>query len=272
MADQADRFDVMCVTFAKGSDLAKSQAEQITQLTQKLIDAVTKIRQDAQTAANACQEHLQVTIRELSTQGNARKKKILQDHELDTLRTVKANFMLVFGPPKYSEKYSKRTKYSKKSTAVRIQTVHGLCESHPDAVITLSTSYPTVVWAISRVEVFDGLIEMLKKDAEKEVGVNWPCEILDIMDTFGKERPMCREFKILRERKNSNFGPPTSPSTGRDQLATYHNTGYPSKRRKPEDPQSPFRDILQVAEPSGTALQNRERSQNIVSGRIVPEG
>ncbi|OJD16112.1 hypothetical protein AJ78_03692 [Emergomyces pasteurianus Ep9510] len=77
---------------------------------------------------------------------------------------------------------------------------------------------------------------------------------------------------ITKERKNSNFGPPTIPSTGRDQLATYHNTGYPSKRRKPEDPQSPFRDILQVAEPSGTALQNRERNQNIVSGRIVPEG
>ncbi|OJD11468.1 hypothetical protein AJ78_07774 [Emergomyces pasteurianus Ep9510] len=42
--------------------------------------------------------------------------------------------------------------------------------------------------------------------------------------------------------KNSNFGPPTSPSTGRDQLGTYHNTVYPSKRRKPEDPQSPFRE------------------------------
>ncbi|KMP10229.1 hypothetical protein CIRG_09910 [Coccidioides immitis RMSCC 2394] len=271
MAYQADRFDVMCVTFANASDLAKSQAEQITQLAQKLIDAVTKIRQDAQTAANACQEHLQVTIRELSTQGNATKKKILQDNELDTSRTLKANFMLVFGPPKHSENYSRTTKYSKKSNAVRIQT-------------------------------------MLKKDAEKESGVNWPCEILDIMDTLDKERPMCREFKILRDkisqrqeinlpstslsqhrpiasvlttqneysptmkRKNSNFGPPTSPSTARDQLGTYHNTVYPSKRRKPEDPQSPFRDILQLAEPSGTALQNRERSQNIVSGRIVPEG
>ncbi|EQL30324.1 hypothetical protein BDDG_13489 [Blastomyces dermatitidis ATCC 18188] len=71
------------------------------------------------------------------------------------------------------------------------------------------------------------------------------------------------------ERKNSNFGLLASPSTGRDQLGTYHNTVYPSKRRKPEDPQSLFRDILQLAE---TALQNRERSQNIVSGCIVPEG
>ncbi|QSS65812.1 hypothetical protein I7I51_06662 [Histoplasma capsulatum] len=187
----------MSVTFAKAPDLAKTQAEQITQWTQKLIDAVTKIRQDAQAAANVCQERLQVTIRELSTRGNATKKKILENNNLDTSRTVKANFRLVFGPPKHSEYCSKTTKYAMESNAVRIKTVRGLCESYPDAVITLSTSYPTKVWTESSAELFDGLIKVLKKDAEKEVGVNWPSEILDIMDALAEERPMCDEFKTV---------------------------------------------------------------------------
>ncbi|OJD21157.1 hypothetical protein ACJ73_07509 [Blastomyces percursus] len=289
MTDQAERFGDMSVTFAKTPDLAKSQAEQISQLARKLIDAVIKIRQDAQTAANVCQERLQVTIRELNTRGNATKKKILENNRLDTSRTVKANFRLVFGPPKHSEYCSKTTKYAMESNAARSKTVRGLCESYPNAVITLSTSYPTKVWTESSAELFDGLINVLKKDAEKEVGVNWPSEILDIMDALAEERPMCDEFKVLRGQvrdgphKDSNFGPSTSPSTGRDQLGTYHSTVYPSKRRKPEDPQSPFRenrevgfmytnapavDILQLSEPFRTAFQNSrqwkwERSQNM---------
>ncbi|KAL2376297.1 hypothetical protein RJ035_008024 [Blastomyces gilchristii] len=201
MAAQAERFGAMCVTLAKAPDLAKSQAEQITQQTQKLIDAVTKIRQDAQTAANVCQDHLH----ELSTRGNAMKKKILKNNKLDTLRTVKANFRLVFGPPKHLEYCSKRTKYAMKSNAVRIKTVRGLCESYPDAVITLSTSYPVKVWTESSVKVFDSLIKMLKKDAEKEVEVNWPHEILNIMDTLKEERPMCSEFKILHGMCSPSF-------------------------------------------------------------------
>ncbi|EQL30325.1 hypothetical protein BDDG_13488 [Blastomyces dermatitidis ATCC 18188] len=152
MADQADRFDVMCVTFANVSDLAKNQAEQITQLTQKLINAAT--------------------ICKLRTQGNATKKKILQDNELNTSQTVKTNFMLLFELSKHSEYYSKRTKYSKKLNTVRFQTVHELCESYHNAVITLSMSYSTVAWMQSSVEVFDSLIKMLKKNAEKEEGVN----------------------------------------------------------------------------------------------------
>ncbi|OJD09778.1 hypothetical protein AJ78_08934 [Emergomyces pasteurianus Ep9510] len=168
-------------------------------------------------------------------------------------------------------------KYAMESNAVRIKTVRGLCESYPNAVITLSTSYSTKLWTESSAEVFDGLIKMLKKDVEKEVGVDWPREILNIMDTLEEERPMCGEFKVLRGQvydgphKISNFGPPTTLSTGRDQLGAYYRTVYSSKRRKPEDPQSPFRenrevgfmftnalavDILQLAEPFRTALQN----------------
>ncbi|OJD11693.1 hypothetical protein AJ78_07592 [Emergomyces pasteurianus Ep9510] len=73
------------------------------------------------------------------------------------------------------------------------------------------------------------------------------------MNTLEEERPMCSEFKILRDmtnqwigqvrddsHKNSNFEPLTSPSTGRDQLDTYHSTVYSLKRCKPEDLQSSF--------------------------------
>lgn len=198
MAEQAERFAAMSVTFAKAPELAESQAETISRLTQKLISAITKIQDDAQTAANVLQERLRATIRELSTQGNTTTRKILENNSLDTLRTINANFRLAFGPLKKSEYCSRAKKYAMESNSMRIKTVRGLCENEPDAALTLLTSYPTKVWTESSTEVFKGLIKMLKD--ETKVGINWPPQILHTMDKLEEERPMCEEFKILRSR------------------------------------------------------------------------
>ncbi|KAI1919983.1 hypothetical protein LOZ65_004262 [Ophidiomyces ophidiicola] len=198
MAEQAERFATMSITFAKSPELAESQANKIGRLTRKLASAITKIQDDAQTAANVLQGRLQATIRELSTQGNATKKKILENNKLDTRRTVKANFRLAFGPPKHSEYCSKTKKYAMESNAARIKTVRELCENFPDAALTLSTSYPTKVWTESSTDVFEGLIKVLKD--ETKVGDSWPHEILHIMDELEEERPMCEEFRVLRNK------------------------------------------------------------------------
>lgn len=53
LMEQATRFDAMSVHFVKSADLAMSEANEIAIWTSKLINAVTRIRQEAQEAATA---------------------------------------------------------------------------------------------------------------------------------------------------------------------------------------------------------------------------
>src|SRR4051794_15652915 len=110
LMEQAKRFDAMSVHLAKSADLATSQADEIAKWTSKLIDAVTKIRREAQDKAAACRERLQDNIRTLKTQADSAKRKILDTTELDSSRTIKANFRLIFGPPRDTEYKSRATK------------------------------------------------------------------------------------------------------------------------------------------------------------------
>ncbi|KAL1963047.1 hypothetical protein VTN77DRAFT_8795 [Rasamsonia byssochlamydoides] len=143
LMEQAKRFDTMSVHLARSPDLATSQANEIAEWTSKLIDAVNKVRREAQAATTAYRERLQDKIRELKTQADSRKRKILDTDELDSSRTVRANFRLIFGPARGTEYCSKSTKLVMTTNVERINTTRGLWESHPDSVITLSTSYPT---------------------------------------------------------------------------------------------------------------------------------
>jgi hypothetical protein len=191
---QAERFDAMSVHLAKSADLATSQANEIVLWTSKLIEAVTKIQRETQSAAAECRERVQDEIRTLKAQADSTKRKILDTTELDSSRTVKANFRLIFGPPRETEYKSRSTKSAMATNLIRISTIRGLCESHPHGVIALSTTCPTKVWTETRVEVFDGLIELVKEEKEQD----WPEDIVDIMDELEKERPMCDEFRNLR--------------------------------------------------------------------------
>ena len=100
---QAKKFGAMSVHFAKSADLATSQANEIAVWTSKLIEAVTRIRQDAEDAAAASQEHVQDKVCTLKTQADSAKRKILDTSDLDSPRTIKANFRLIFGPPRETE-------------------------------------------------------------------------------------------------------------------------------------------------------------------------
>lgn len=194
LLEQATRFDTMSVHLAKSADLATSQANDIAKWTSKLINAVTRIRQEAQEAATASRERVQDKIRMLKTQADSTKRKILDASELDSSRTIKANFRLIFGPPRETEYKSNSTKSIMATNLIRINTIRGLCESHPQSVIALSTTYPTKIWTESSPEVFDGIIKIIRDEKEQD----WPEEIVDIMDELEMERPMSFEFRNLR--------------------------------------------------------------------------
>jgi hypothetical protein len=194
LLEQATRFDTMSVHLAKSAELATSQANDIAKWTSKLIDAVTRIRQEAQEAATASRERVQDKIRMLKTQADSTKRKILDASELDSSRTIKANFRLIFGPPRETEYKSNSTKSVMATNLIRINTIRGLCESHPQSVIALSTTYPTKVWTESSPEVFDGIIKIVRDEKEQD----WPEEVVDIMDELETERPMSVEFGNLR--------------------------------------------------------------------------
>jgi len=198
---QAKKFGAMSVHFAKSADLATSQANEIAVWTSKLIEAVTRIRQDAEDAAAASQEHVQDKVCTLKTQADSAKRKILDTSDLDSPRTIKANFRLIFGPPRETEHKSISAKAVMATNLIRVSTIRGLCESNPDAVIALSTTYPTKVWTESNTDVFDGLIKLLKEEKEQD----WPEEIVDIMDELETERPMSVEFGNLRGIANCTF-------------------------------------------------------------------
>lgn len=179
LMEQATRFDAMSVHFAKSANLVMSQANEIAKWTSKLIHAVTRIRQETQEAATAGRERVQDRNRMLKTKADSTKRKILASSELDSSRTIKANFRLIFGPPRATEYKSSRTKSVIATNLIRINTIRSLCESHPQGVIALSTTYPTKVWTESSPEVLDGIIKIVKDEKEQD----WPGEIVDIMMT-----------------------------------------------------------------------------------------
>jgi hypothetical protein len=190
---QAKKFGAMSVHFAKSADIATSQANDIAIWASKLIDAVTRVRQEAQDAAVASREHVQDKIRTLKTKADS-KRKILDTSDLDSLRTIKANFRLIFGPPRETEHKSKSAKAVMATNLIRINTIRCLCESNPHGVIAFSATYPTKVWTESSPEVFHGLIKLVKDEKEQD----WPEGIIDIMNELEAERPMSVEFSNLR--------------------------------------------------------------------------
>jgi hypothetical protein len=192
--EQAKRFDAMSLHQAKSLDLAASQATEIAQWSSKLVDAVNKVLREAEAAATACHENLQNRIRELKTQADSTKRKMLETKELESSRTIRANFRLIFGPARRTEYRSKSSRDAMSTNLERITTIRELCESYPDGVIALSTSYPTKVWTESRPEVFDGILKLVKQEPAQD----WPDEIVDIMNEIELERPMSAEFRNLR--------------------------------------------------------------------------
>lgn len=201
LMEQAKRFDAMSVHLAKSADLATSQADEIAKWTSKLIDAVTKIRRETQDAAAVCRGRVQDKICTLKTQADLAKRKILDTTELDSSRTIKANFRLIFGPPRDTRYKSRATKAVMATNLVRINTIRGLCESNPHGVITLSTTYPTKAWTESSPGIFDGIIKQVREEKEQD----WPEEIVGIMDELEMERPMSVEFRNLRSMINFVF-------------------------------------------------------------------
>lgn len=194
LKDQAGRFEMMSVHLAKSPNLALAQADEISTWGLKVVEAVNKIRHDAQLAAAECHKRLQDKICELEVQADSRKRKILDTKQLDSSRTIKANFRLIFGPTKETEYSSKSTKHLMSTIADRINIIRCLCDKYPDSVIALSISYPTKVWTESKPELFNAIIGTLKQEKMQE----WPDEILDIMNELQKERPMSAEFEMLR--------------------------------------------------------------------------
>ena len=201
LKEQAERFDAMSLLFAKSPHLARHQADEIADWSFKLIDAVNKIRNDAQAAATAWHERLQNQIQDLEGQANSTKRKILDTNQLDSSRTLRANFRLIFGPAKSTENRAATTRHLINASAERITTIRALCESNPDSVITLSTSYPTKTWTASSLGVFEGIIGIVKRETQ----LDWPDEIIDIMDELEAERPMSVEFRNLRGMYHANF-------------------------------------------------------------------
>jgi hypothetical protein len=193
LQEQFTRFNAMSVLLAKSADLATNQSNEIAEWTSKLINAVTKVRDHTQREAAACQERLKNKICELTTQANSRKRKALDSSDLE-VRTLKANFRLIFGPAKVKQYPSKNAKYVEATNLRRINDIRGLSGSHPHGVVALSVAYPSKVWTESSSEVFDSIIKSIKDEAEQ----TWPDEIVDIMGELEKERPMVVEFSNLR--------------------------------------------------------------------------
>ncbi|KAF1996163.1 hypothetical protein P154DRAFT_623389 [Amniculicola lignicola CBS 123094] len=184
----------MSVCLAKGSDLATRQANDISEWISKLINTLTRIQRETQFDATACRERLQHKIRDLNTQAESRKRKILDDAGLDSSRTIKANFRLIFGPSKATEHACQSTKHAHTTNLQKINTIRDLCYNHPHGVIALSLAHCSKVWVESSCEVFNGLITAVKDEVEQA----WPEEIVNIMDELEKERPMSSEFDSLR--------------------------------------------------------------------------
>ncbi|PSN60497.1 hypothetical protein BS50DRAFT_625870 [Corynespora cassiicola Philippines] len=194
LKEQTRRFECMSVCLAKGADLATSQANEIAEWASKLIIAVTAIQQEVENEAAAYRAQTQNKIRALGTQADSRKRKILDDGELDSSRTIKANLRLIFGPFKEGEYVCNKTKHAHSTTLRRIKVIRGLTSDHPHGVIAFLLAHSSKVWAESSWQIFNGLIESLKNETEQP----WPDEIVEIMNELREERPMSAEFGSLQ--------------------------------------------------------------------------
>lgn len=196
LMEQAERFDAMSVGFSKWPSLTKTQADGISKWGSKLIDAVNKIKRDAHAAAAACHEQSDHRVQELGDQAKSTKRKLLEANKLESSRTLKANFRLIFGPARATEDRPRSTRQLINTSAQRITTIRALCERNPDSVIALSTGYPTRTWLESNSAVFEGIIKLVEQETEQD----WPDQIVNVMDDLEAERPMGVEFKNLRGR------------------------------------------------------------------------
>ena len=201
LMEQAQRFDTMSVCLAKSANLATSQADEIAQWTSRLIEAVTRIRQESQDEAASCRARLQVRMGRLKAQADLSKRKILDTSNLESSQTIKANLRLIFGPAKEKIGKSKSTKAKMVTNLIRINTIRSLCESKPHSVIALLTTYPTKTWTESSPDVFHGIIKLVENETEQD----WPEEIIDCMDALEMNMPMSAEFRQLRGMVNSDF-------------------------------------------------------------------
>ena len=184
----------MSVCLPKNAALATSQADEIAKWTSKLINAVLEIQRDTQRDATARQAYVQNKIRDLTAEANSKKRKLLEDDQLESTRTVKANFRLIFGPPKETEYASNSAKQVHTVRLQKINSIRGLCNGYPHGVIAFSLAHASKVWTESSWEVFNGLIGAIKDEKEQA----WPDEIAEIMSELEMERPMCVEFQYLR--------------------------------------------------------------------------
>jgi hypothetical protein len=108
-------------------------------------------------------------------------------------QTVKANFRLIFRPPKDVEYRSKSTKSFIALNLDRINIIRGLCESYPYSVIAFLTSYFIKVWTKLNLEVFGGLIKLLKDKKEQD----WLEKIVDIINKLETKRLISVKFRNL---------------------------------------------------------------------------
>jgi hypothetical protein len=194
LKEQTKRFDSMVVLLAKGADIATSQENEIAEWASKLIAAVTKIQKDTQLTAAESRKRVQERLCELKAESESKKRKILDTIELDSSRTIKANFRLIFGPRKETEYSSKSTKHLKTTSLGRINAIRELTEPCPDGVIAFCLTHCSKVWTECSSKVLDGLMDSVKKETEQP----WPADIVNIMRELENERPMSDEFRKLR--------------------------------------------------------------------------
>ncbi|KAE8154144.1 hypothetical protein BDV25DRAFT_148321 [Aspergillus avenaceus] len=108
LMDQAERLRTMSVHLAKSPKLAITQADKIAKWSTKLVNTINKIQRDTEAAALACQKHLYRKIHKLKIQADLQKRKLLDTQELDSSRTIRANFRLIFSPARETEYCSKK--------------------------------------------------------------------------------------------------------------------------------------------------------------------
>lgn len=77
---------------------------------------------------------------------------------MDSIRTIKANFRLIFGLLREIEYKSNSAKAVIVTNLIRVNTIRGLYKSNPDNVIAFLTTYPTKTWIESSTEVFNSVI------------------------------------------------------------------------------------------------------------------
>ncbi|KAI1955096.1 hypothetical protein LOZ58_006855 [Ophidiomyces ophidiicola] len=194
LMDQANRFEAMTVHLPKSPDFAAEQADEIVYWATKLITAVTDIKNQTQKENVIRQKQLDEKLLQLKAEAHTKKRKLTEANELRSSRTIRANFRLIFGPPRPPGYKSRAAAAAMKTSCHRIKIIRNLCEKYPDGVISLSASYTSKVWIEGNSSIFSGIIRQVKEEKEQA----WPEAIIDIMDELEIERPMSDEFKSLR--------------------------------------------------------------------------